>query len=357
MGAVFSTLAGLGLTIGAALSVGMAFQWINAPAPYLLGSLCGVWGLGVILKPVRRRLGIPRWLHVPVILGLGVLVGAMFNPAILANITQWFPSVAAMLLATVVATLLGFLYLTRIRHYENTLALLCCLPGGQAEIVVLSRELVEKDYVVALCHLVRVSTVFILTPLVLTLVQGQAAVTASNETLAALPGFLDVGGLRVLQFLAVGLFGFLAAKLIYIPMPHLLGPLLLSAVLHTVGVIEVARISEFVMLAQVIIGAAVGARLAQVPIRELAGYLGDALVNAFVVISAYAVTAQLITMVTDIPVLDLVMAFIPGGLYEVTLLALLFGFDVAFITFHHAIRVLIIFFCLTPLVTLVNKGR
>ena len=36
----------------------------------------------------------------------------------------------------------------------------------------------------------------------------------------------------------------------------------------------------------------------------------------------------------------------PGGLYEVTLLALIFGFDVAFVAFHHTIRVMMIFVAL-----------
>jgi uncharacterized membrane protein AbrB (regulator of aidB expression) len=43
------------------------------------------------------------------------------------------------------------------------------------------------------------------------------------------------------------------------------------------------------------------------------------------------------------------LAFVPGGLYEVTLLALVFGFDVAFVAFHHTVRVMLIFLTLPAL--------
>ena len=43
------------------------------------------------------------------------------------------------------------------------------------------------------------------------------------------------------------------------------------------------------------------------------------------------------------------LAFVPGGLYEVTLLSLIFGFDVAFVAIHHGTRMLFILFSL-PLV-------
>ena len=42
--------------------------------------------------------------------------------------------------------------------------------------------------------------------------------------------------------------------------------------------------------------------------------------------------------------LDVMLAFVPGGLYEVTLLPLILGFDVAFVAIHHGTRMLFIFF-------------
>ena len=332
----------------------MLLKVIGAPAPYLLGSLFGVWLLGGMVRPVRNLLTIPRWLHVSVTLGMGVLVGAMFDPAIADKIARWSWTVAGMLLATVLATLVGYVYLHRLRGYPRLLSLLCCMPGGQAEILAISRDLVEKDYVVALCHLVRVATVFCATPLLLALIQGQAAVDVSNRVLGELPGLLSLPGITLIIFASVAVMGYAGGRVIRLPMPHLLGPLILSAGLHLLGVLDLPRIQEFVLLAQVVIGGAVGARLAQVDVRELMVYLLDAMVNAALLITIYAALALGLSTLLATAYLDILLAFIPGGFYEVTLLALLFGFDVAMVTFHHTIRVLLVFFGL-PLAVRADK--
>ena len=103
-------------------------------------------------------------------------------------------------------------------------------------------------------------------------------------------------------------------------------------------------IRTFGVLPSRTIGGAVGARLARVDVRELTVYLADALVNAVLLISLYAVLAFGLARFMGEPYLNMLLAFIPGGFYEVTLLALLFGFDVAMVTFHHTIRVLLVFF-------------
>jgi uncharacterized membrane protein AbrB (regulator of aidB expression) len=48
---------------------------------------------------------------------------------------------------------------------------------------------------------------------------------------------------------------------------------------------------------------------------------------------------------------------VPGGLYEVTLLALVFGFDVAYVAFHHTVRTMIIFMSLPILVNRLKGSK
>ena len=273
----------------------------------------------------------------------------------IAQLPDWSSTIAAMCLATVIATYTGYQFLTRLRHYDKTLALLCCVPGGQAEVIVLSRELVEKDYVVALCHLVRVATVFCLVPLTLALVQGQEAVNISNENLAALPRIIDTSPALAFQFFMIALLGYYGGKRIRLPMPHLLGPLLFSALLHVVGLSDLPRFNEFILLAQVVIGGAVGARLAKVPVRKISGYLIDGIVNACLVITVYCLIASGLAFWLNMSFLNMMLAFIPGGLHEVTLIALVFGFDVVFVTLHHTVRILLLFFSLPWMISAIRK--
>jgi len=333
----------LGVTFALALSTGWAFMQAGAPAPYLMGSLFGVWFGGALIRPAQPYLGVARWFHQPVVLGLGVLIGATFNQAVLAQADKWMITLATMVGTTVLVTAIGYGFLRRIRGYEPPMAILCSVPGGQAEAIVMAREMVDKDYVVALFHLVRVVIVFLSTPFLLALVEGHDAVVRSNIALRQMPSILDLPAGDIAGFVVLGVTGYLIGRLCRIPMPHLLGPVCLSTLFHLMGWAELPRVHEFVILAQLAIGGAVGARLARVPFRELLGYLKDAFAMTLLIMTAYAIATETIALATGNSFLTVWLAFVPGGLYEVTLLALVFGFDVAFVAFHHTIRVMIIF--------------
>ena len=63
-------------------------------------------------------------------------------------------------------------------------------------------DAIDQDYVVALFHLVRVVFVFVTMPLLLAVVEGHAAVEASNIALQTMPSILDLGIKKIASFLA-----------------------------------------------------------------------------------------------------------------------------------------------------------
>lgn len=340
---VAAALGRLALTAAIAVAAGWACYHAGLPAPYMLGSLFGVWLAGAALPRLRPALGIPRWFYVPVIIGLSVIMGANFKLAIVAQLPDWALSAAAMVATTAFVTALGMLVLVRARGYQPQLAFLCSIPGGQVEAVAIAREVSGKDYVVALFHLIRLVIIFLCTPLLLGYVGGSEGIAASNAAIAAMP---QLGGLppaAVGWFLALALGGYAAARLARLPVPHLFGPLLASAAAHLAGLVALPRINEFVLLAQVAVGAGVGARLAQVRFGELAYHLKLACLHTAVILASYGLIAYLLARFAAVDFLQLLLAFVPGGIYEVTLLALIFSYDVAFIAVHHTLRVILIF--------------
>lgn len=350
-------LKSLAVTLISAAACGLLFHYLQMPAPYMLGSMLGIWAITATVRPLRPMLRVPRWFHVFVVLGVGVIVGGMFVPETLAQMLNWVFSVTGMLVASVVATAAGYLYLTRLRRYDPALALFCALPGGQAEVILISREYVDKDYVVALCHLVRVVFIFCSVPLGLAMFLGDDAVRTSNRVLAELPGIAEMHWSTLLTFAAVAITGFAIARYLKTPIPFLLGPMLLSMGLHLADLIRIPRISEFVLLAQISVGGAVGARLGRVRFGELAGYLRDALANVIIVTSIFAASAYLIAAWIGFGFVDVLLAFVPGGLYEITLLSLIFGFDVAFVAIHHSTRMLSLLFALPWLLRLLGDPQ
>ena len=343
------------VTFAISLIFGWFFFSLNWPAPYLMGSLFGVWLAGGIFPSIQPFLGVARWVHVPVILGLGVLIGATFTADILTNIQRWSVTVFTMIGVTVLVTFVGYMFLTRLRGYDPQLAFLCSVPGGQAEATVMARELIDKDYVVALFHLIRVTFVFLTTPLLLAILEGQEAVTQSNVILQSMPSLTELGLLKLAKFAGIAVGGYFAALFMRIPMPHLTGPILLSASLHIFGIVVIPRINEFVIIAQLVIGGAVGARLAQVSFSEVLQYLRDGLINTILILAAYLTATLLMSSIMEVSFLEMWLAFIPGGLYEVTLLALIFGFDIAFVAFHHTVRIMMVFLTMPFIVSRMKK--
>ena len=343
LSAVLRDVAKLALTALFALSSGWEFSQFRLPVHYMLGSLIGVWVLGGLVRPAQPWLGVPRWFHIPVILGLGVIVGGAIGPGFIGSILIWWPTTLVVIVATTIATTIGFLVLWRLRRRPWLQALLSAVPGGQAEVSVIARDYVEKDYAVVLSHLVRVTFIFLSTPLILALVEGQAAVEQSYQAQDNLPGLFELPPRRIIEFLAMAFGSYALARLIRMPMPHLLGPMLVSLVLNALGWVETIRLNEFVLLAQVTIGGQIGARLSRVPFREVVSYLIDGLMVSVVTLSIYTGFAVAVAVMLDMRLLDAYIGFVPGGLYEVTLLSVLFGLDVAFVAFHNTLRVVLIY--------------
>jgi membrane AbrB-like protein len=354
---LFSDIRCLAITFALALVCGWVFLKIGVPAPFLMGSLFGVWFSGGALPKLRPHLGVARWFHVPVVLGLGVLIGANFKPEVISTASQWWVTVAMMVLTTVVVTAITYRFLRHHRGYDPLLAFFCSVPGGQAEVLAVARQKVSKDYVVALFHLVRVTVVFLSTPLLLAFIEGQEAVIESNDRLITMPGLLDLPPLDLLFFVILALVGFGLGRLLRLPMPHLLGPMGLSIIAHLTGFLDLPRISEFIILAQLVIGGGIGARLASVSVHEVLEILKDAIIVSIMILACYLVAAVTLVFALGSSFLSLWLAFVPGGLYEVTLLALIFGFDVAFVVFHHTIRIVMIFLALPVFVTRLGARR
>ena len=331
------------VTLLIALLGGWLFKYLDMPAPYLLGSLVMTWALGRFVKPRHFKPTIPRWFQITILVCMSVLIGGAFSPSIISLASQWAVTVISMIITTIIATFAGYSYLTRVRNYDHNLAVLCSLPGGQAEIVALSSGLVEKDYVVVFCHLVRVTLVFCLTPLILAIVKGEQGIADSYVALDNLASLSNLPVQIIVQFIAIALIGYALSLLIKLPMPHLIGPMLLSGGLHISGHVDIPRISELVILAQITVAGAIGSRLSQVKVSELASYFSDALINSILVISIYCLAVYLLASFGYAEFIQMLLAYIPGGLYEVSLLALIFGYDLAFVALHHSVRFLLIF--------------
>ena len=117
------------------------------------------------------------------------------------------------------------------------------------------------------------------------------------------------------------------------------GPLVVSAALHGGGFIEVTMPSWLATAGMVGLGTLSGGRFSGLLFRELLAYLGAAL-GAFAV--SVAVTAAIgiaVTLAAPLPVAEVIVAYAPGAVDAMMILALALHLDPVFVGAHHLARV------------------
>jgi len=97
----------------------------------------------------------------------------------------------------------------------------------------------------------------------------------------------------------------------------------------------------------VIIGSAVGSRFSGLKLREVARYLWLGAVSTVMLLSLTILYALALEKLMDVPFGAFVLAFSPGGLTEMSLVALAMHIDTAFVATHHMVRIFIVV-ALTP---------
>lgn len=332
----------MAITLALAGIGGTGFALLRLPLAWMLGAMAAA----TVAALCRVRVAIPGGLRAAMMAVLGVMLGASFTPDILARARLWPWSLGALIPYVLLTTLAGWLYLHRRRGVDRVTAWFTAAPGGLNEMVTVGTALGGDSRAIALAHALRILLVVALVPVILGLWSGQpppamavpisALTFASVPPLAALP---DAG--EMLWLLACGATLFPAQHL-RLPAGALMAPLLASAVVHIAGLATGQPPGLLVVAAQVVVGAAIGCRFTGSDVRLLARTLPAAALLALGMLGIGFVLAVALSPHTAVPVPVLVLAFAPGGVTEMCLVALGLGLDVTFVSTHHLVRVLVI---------------
>ncbi|MCH9054258.1 MAG: AbrB family transcriptional regulator, partial [Proteobacteria bacterium] len=169
----------------------------------------------------------------------------------------------------------------------------------------------------------------------------------SSSALGAPLATISLGDLAILA--ACGVAGYYLGKVLRFPAYRLTGPLLLSAAAHVSGLTASKPPGELIILAQLVLGSSIGVRFVGVRLIEMLSTIRIALGSVLILLSLAFVCTYALHTITGIDSKVLLLTLSPGGLAEMTLIALTLGIDVAFITVHHLMRIVMAVF-VAPLV-------
>lgn len=327
----------LAITLAIA-AVGGAAAWaLHLPLGFLLGALVVTAVLAVLgARPFGKPVTLPprlRFSFVPVI---GVSIGGAFTPEVAQAALGWGPTLAALCVFVPLAHLAGY-GLFRWGGLPKTEAFFGAVPGGLLESIQLGEEAGADVRLLTVLHFLRLIGTIVAIPMLFWGITGHTVGSASGVTLAR--AALTPG--EAVLLVVAGLAGVGIGRALRFPAWIMTGPLAASAALHGFGQVEGGTPGWLVAVTQVVLGCGLGARFAGIDHAILirAGRL--AALNGVVALSLALGFATALHWAVGEPVAAVFLAFAPGGLAEMGLIALSLKMSVIFVTVHHVARIIL----------------
>jgi membrane AbrB-like protein len=306
------------LKLLATVALGALGGWLatllQLPLPWMIGAMVTT----TIAALAGLRLAMPRQLRGVMVSVLGVMLGSGFTPEILARFGEWLTSLLLVVGYIAAAGAVCLFYLRRVTAYDRTTAYFCAMPGGLTEMMLAGEELGGDTRIISLIHASRILLVVLVLPFAFQLFLGYDP--------ADRPALL----------------GYVFATVLKLPTAAVTGPMLLSAAIHLAGWTDAKPPTELIAAAQVVMGAFIGVRFTGAALALVGRTMMVALGSTLILLAVTVVFAYAGHWLTGLPVAALALAYSPGGLAEMSLIALALGLDGAFVATHHILRILVI---------------
>ncbi len=309
--------------------------WLVSRTGIPLGWLVGAMIVVAVASLSKLPLEQPAPLMPPVKAAVGTMLGARVSSDLIQSLPEWAFSLVFLCAALLAMCAVCFIILRRLFSLDPQTAALCSVPGGITEMILLSEQAGADQARVAIIHALRIALSILILPF---LIAWFAHIDIQRTAPAAMAAMPASGWIWFVVCISVGV---LATRLRRFPVPSMLVPLLLSAALHVSGVTDFTVPPWVMTIVQVFIGINVGARFLGTTFFQLAGVVGAAVVVVVTQISIAFLMANVAAALTDWDPLALMLAYAPGGLVEMSLIAVAMGREVAFVGFHHLFRVLL----------------
>ncbi len=319
-------------------ALGGSLAWFaGMPMPFLVGGLLATAaaairadGKGLFAQrfpqPVRR--------YFTAI--IGVMIGQSFTPDLLQGLSAYWITLTGVALFVLVAQLVGYGIFRIIGGYDPRTAYFAAMPGGLIEAITFSEQFGADVRAITVQHFARIILVVIVVPFMFLVWTGVSVGSSGGVTLDSEAARLA----DVLWTLLIAVAGFLLARAIHLPAGVLIGPLLLSAFLQGSGLISSAGPTWLLYSAQLVVGVGLGS--------SFAGITRSLLVRAFLLCSlsvsvflcigvGFALSLHKLTGL-DLPAL--IISFVPGGVTEMSLIALSLNLSPLVVAMHHVFRIL-----------------
>lgn len=310
------------------------------PLAWMLGPLFVVLAASL----AGARAGIDPRLHRGAIAMLGLFIGNRIDLSELSHLLEWYPSVLAML-GYMGLVLLGGRWLFTRSGMSRLGALFCAFPGSMNGAVILADRLGADTRWIAITHAIR-----------LVMVVASAALLTSH-----LAGEVVLGEGSALYWSDLYLLLLAPAcawlgRQLRLPIPEFLGPIAVGAAMASLGH-GILLPDPLLILTFLTLGCSIGSRFSDTDWSQLlqVGRYGLAF-GAYAVLMAL-ITAWGVSNLTELPFAAVLLALLPGGVGEMTVIAVALEIDPVYVVSHHVLRLLLLILLTPPLIAWLRRRR
>jgi membrane AbrB-like protein len=324
-----------GAAIGAAGA--LVFNLLSLPLPWFLGSLT----FSLIAAVLRVPFATPGRLSIPARIVLGIAVGTAFTPAIVAQAPGMLVSLLLLFPWMLAILGLGPIFFERLAGFDKPTAFFASVPGGLNDMVAMAEDLGANVRAVTIIQATRIMLIVFAVPFWLKWHDGFDVV---GRALTNRVWLSSIGVRDIVLLLVVGLAGYLVADRLRVAAAAIVGPMVLSAVVHATGLTTAQLPFEVLTVAQIVLGVVLGAQFRGLTFDEFRATMTWGLAFSILLVAISALVAMALARFTAFSPSAILLAFAPGGQGELNLLAYVLSLDVAYVALHHLVRLAIVIF-------------
>jgi uncharacterized protein len=327
--------------VGAA-ALGLA----GLPAGWLSGAIVGVSAAAL----AGRQVFVPERVGNVVYVLLGISLGSAVTPETVATMVTWPLSMLALTIAMVSVTTSVMAYLKFVHGWDTLSALFAAAPGALSQAMALAQDTGADVRAIAMVQTVRLFILAVALPIAFAAF-GVAGLPPPRGADAPLLRSLIELSVLVVASAGAGWFAYRFS----IPGGLILGAMAASGVLHGGGFVHAFLPVPVVIVSFIVMGAMIGTRLGGADIRMLVR-LSLVGVGALAVgITVGGLCAAAVAWALNLRLADMVMAYAPGAIEAMTIIAFALHLDPVFVGVHHLARFTFMSMVLPAAVGIIRK--
>ena len=322
-------------------------DYFNVPLAWMIGPMI-MTSIGALagLKIIMPRLALSS-----VLILLGLYIGNYIDQNLFNQMLDWIWTTLIMLIYIIISIYIVSKYLQKFSGYQKKASIFSAAPGALGPLIILAEYEKSDLSQVATSHLIRLIIIITVFPFIIVSSSDQETLIINDFNYMAQNHFnlalLIVGSLILI---------FIFDK-IKVPAALLSGTLVASGILQITEIASYKLPETTINFCLLVLGASVGCRFANKTIKEIANNSLHSIVATVILVILGLLAAYFANFFVENSLMTLILAFCPGGIYEVAVIAIAFDLEPDFVAFHHIIRLLFILFTVPVFLKVIEKFK